>query len=125
MIDPFLIDECLYPGLVGVANARGHHATHVVHRGLQGRRDEHLMPFILQGNFIFVTSNTRDFLRLYAREAIHPGLILFLPGNLDRDLQAEFFAIALDTVEAMDDLINKVVEVRSDRSVTIRTLSKG
>jgi predicted nuclease of predicted toxin-antitoxin system len=77
--DPFLIDECLSLDLVAFANSRGHHATHVVFRTLQGTDDRALMPVIHAEGFVLVTSNARDFLRLYREEAVHPGLILILP----------------------------------------------
>lgn len=118
--DPLLIDECLYPGLAGVANARGHHATHVVFRGLQGTRDEHLVSLIMRENFVLVTSNGKDFLRLYGRQELHPGLIILIPGNLDREEQIEFFNVVLDAIEPLEDLVNKVVEVYSDRRVEVR-----
>ena len=73
--DRFLIDEYLSPDLAALANARNHHATHVVFRGLQGTLDQDLMPLIREGNFIFVSNNGRDFLPLYAKEEIHPGLV--------------------------------------------------
>ena len=50
--DPFLIDECLSPDLVALANARSHHATHVVFRGMQGAQDQDLMPLIREGGFV-------------------------------------------------------------------------
>ena len=63
MRDPFPIDECLSLDLVAEAHARGHHATHVVFRGLQGTKDPDLMPTIFGENFVFVTNNGRDFIR--------------------------------------------------------------
>jgi predicted nuclease of predicted toxin-antitoxin system len=122
MGDPFLIDECLSPRLVGIANQRGYQATHVVHRGLRGTQDHDLMPLIRSENFIFVTRNARDFLRLYAREPVHAGLVLILPGSaLGRD-QVGLFDIALTALADMPDLINKVMEVFSDGSVQVSDL---
>jgi len=117
--DPFLFDECLYPGLIAIAHERGHHATHVVHRGLQGTEDQDLVPVVLAGSFVFVTSNGRDFLRLYAEQEVHPGLIVILPGNLERNRQITYFAAVLDAIEPLDDLVNKVVHIASDFTVEI------
>ena len=68
MRDPFLIDECLSPDLVALAHERGFDATHVVFHGLAGTSDRDLLPVIRHEGFAFVTSNAKDFLKLYARE---------------------------------------------------------
>lgn len=120
VIDPFLIDECLSLDLVALANARGHHATHIVFRALQGTDDRALMPLIHTEGFVLVTSNARDFLRLYRLEPMHPGLILILPGHVRAATQMELFGRALDAIEPMTDLINKLVEVAEDGQVTVR-----
>jgi predicted nuclease of predicted toxin-antitoxin system len=118
--DPFLIDECLSPDLVALANARNHDATHIVYRGLQGTLDPDLMPVIRDGNFILVTNNGKDFLPLYAKEEVHPGLVIIIPGSLEREKQVEFFGLVLDVIEPMPDIVNKVVEIFSDGSVEVR-----
>ncbi len=41
--------------------------------------DWDLMPRIVAGDFTFVMNNARDFLRLYAREPLHAGLIVIVP----------------------------------------------
>lgn len=120
MIEIFLIDECLSPKLVAEASSRGHQATHVVYRGLQGAQDHELIPVIIKGSFIFVTNNGRDFLKLYANQEIHPGLIIIVPGGIPADVQVELFDRALDAIEKLGDIINKVVEVFSDGEVRIR-----
>lgn len=122
--DPLLIDECLSPELVALAHARNHHATHVVFRGLQGTSDRDLMPIIREGGFIFVTNNGRDFLNLYASEEVHVGLIIIIPGSLSKEMQIAFFGLALDVIEPMSDLLNKVVEIYSDGSVEVRDWPK-
>jgi predicted nuclease of predicted toxin-antitoxin system len=118
--DPFLIDECLSPKLVAFANARGHHATHVVFRNLQGTPDDKLMPLIKGEGFVLVTSNGRDFLPLFAKEDVHAGLIVLVPANCDRDEQVKYFGLALDVIETLSDLINKLLVVSSDGSVELR-----
>jgi predicted nuclease of predicted toxin-antitoxin system len=118
--DPFLIDECLSPDLVAVANSRGHHATHVVHRGLQGTKDHGLMPTIFNEGFVFVTNNGRDFLKLYASQEIHPGLIIIVPGGIPPAVQVALFTCTLDVMETLEDIVNKVVEVFLDGTVKVR-----
>jgi predicted nuclease of predicted toxin-antitoxin system len=120
--DPFLIDECLSPDLVGLAHARGHHATHVVFRGLAGVRDDELMPVIRKEGFIFVTNNAKDFRKLYSLENIHAGLVIIVPGGAPTPAQLRFFTNALDVLETMPDLVNRILEVYSDGSVVIQNL---
>lgn len=125
MRDPFLIDECLSPDLVAKAHERGHHATHVVHRGLEGTKDQKLMPVIRDEGFVFVTNNARDFLKLNEQEQVHAGLIIIVPGGIVAEKQVELFECALDAIEPLDEIINKVVEVDLDKRVTITDLPSG
>ncbi len=122
MKDPFLIDECLSPDLVALAHARGHAATHVVHRGRQGAADAELMPIIRAGEFAFVTNNEGDFIRLYRREDAHNGLIIVVPGGLETNEQVRLFGAVLDVIEPLPDIINKIGRVRLDGQVTIEDL---
>jgi len=119
MLDRFLIDECLTQDLVAIAQVRGHDATHIVFRNLQGTADEDLIPYILQENFIFVTNNGKDFLSLYKNEDLHPGLIIILPGSQNRVQQAKLFENVLNVIEPLPDIISKVVKVDILGNVTI------
>jgi predicted nuclease of predicted toxin-antitoxin system len=123
--DPFLIDECLSPDLVALAHSRGFDATHVVFRGLAGTADHDLMPIIRGEDFVFVTNNARDFIRLYARENIHPGLVIIVPGGITAEVQIRLFASVLDEIETMPDLVNRIVEVYSDGTVEVRHWPAG
>ncbi len=120
MNDPFLIDECLSPDLVALAHLRGHHATHVLFRALQGTDDRALMPLIRAEGLVLVTSNARDFLRIYRSEAIHPGLIVLLPDNVRARVQVQLFGRALEVVESVTDLVNKLVEVTVAGEVSVQ-----
>lgn len=106
----FLIDECLHTSLVEVATGRGHEATHVNYRGLSGVQDWNLMAPIREGELTFVTNNARDFRRLYAREAIHAGLVILIP-NVTPDLQRILFDAALDDLDGGVGLISEALEV--------------
>lgn len=120
MRDPFLVDECLTPDLVGLAHGRGYAASHVVHRGLAGATDPTIASLAIRDGLVLVTNNGRDFLRIYAREAIHPGLIVIVPGGIVAEAQVRFFAIALDAIESLGDLVNTIVEVFEDGRVEVR-----
>lgn len=106
----FLIDECLHTSLVEVAEERGHEATHVNYRGLSGVQDWNLMAPIQDGEFTFVTNNAKDFRRLYAREAIHAGLVILIP-QVPPPEQRELFDAALEDLAEVPGLINEALEV--------------
>jgi predicted nuclease of predicted toxin-antitoxin system len=105
-----LIDECLHTSLVTIAHSAGHRAGHVNHLGLGAFEDWQLMKVIREEEYAFVTNNRADFLELYARESLHPGLIVIVP-NVAPPHQHQLFAAALEHI-ANRDLTNMVVEVR-------------
>ena len=120
MRDPFLTEECLSPDLVALAHGRGYDATHVVFRGLAGTADHDLLPIIRREGFVFVTNNAKNFLRLYSLENLHAGLVIIVPGGIAVETQLRFFTLALDAIEAMPDLVNRILEVFSDGLVRVR-----
>src|ERR1700742_1715803 len=107
----FRIDECLHVSLVAVAHSAGYAADHVSHRGLRSFKDWQLMQAILEHEYVFVTNDRADFLKLYAQEPLHPGLILLIPC-VSPVLQCKLFEAALARAKAMH-MTNTVVEVVS------------
>jgi len=61
---------------------------------------------------VLVTNNAVDFRKIYARQEIHPGLVIIVP-QLNIDGQRRAVAAMLRDMAARD-LLNKVVEVRAD-----------
>ena len=76
----FLIDECLHESLVTLAHAAGFEAAHVNHLGLNGKPDWALAERITKDEFTFVTNNRVDFIRLFRKMDLHPGLIVLVPN---------------------------------------------
>jgi predicted nuclease of predicted toxin-antitoxin system len=113
----FLIDECLHTSLVQVAQASGYVADHVNYLSLGGLKDWQLLPVIREREYTFVTNNGADFLALFGKEPLHPGIIIIVP-NVTPILQRELFKAALGHIGARD-LTNCVVEVKyvGDRTV--------
>lgn len=118
----FLIDECLSPDLVEVALGRGFvESSHVVWMGNAGRKDWELKPFILEGDWTFVTRNSVDFRGpagnpgtsgQFADVPLHAGLICINgPDGMTAEVQCELFAAALDEIGNVQQLVNEVVEV--------------
>jgi predicted nuclease of predicted toxin-antitoxin system len=105
----FLFDECLHESLVGIAHAAGFEATHVNHLGLSGESDWALAARIIKDEFTFVTNNRVDFLQLFRKMDLHPGLIILVP-NVVPDLQRALLAGALHYLSGTD-LVNTVIEV--------------
>jgi hypothetical protein len=130
----FLIDECLSLDLVEVAiNSGFPESSHVVWMGKAGWKDWELKPFILNGDWTFVTRNSVDFRGpadnpgangQYADVAVHPGLICINgPDGMTAEIQCELFQAALEAIVDPDHFVNEVIEVDLedlDEDFTIR-----
>jgi hypothetical protein len=82
----------------------------------------------LENDFVVVTANTRDFMNLLDTE-VHPGLIVLWEGSLSRDEQWIRLELALDRILKNPDpagfMINRVVEVVSEREIRVREIPPG
>ena len=118
----FLIDECLSLDLVEVAINFGFpESSHVVWMGKAGWKDWELKPFILEGDWTFVTRNSADFRGpandpgahgQYADVLLHPGLICINgPDGMTAEIQCELFQAVLETITDPDQFLNEVIEV--------------
>jgi predicted nuclease of predicted toxin-antitoxin system len=117
-MNSFFVDECLTPELVAVANARGYAATHVIYLERNGTEDWVIAQLVLSRNDILVTNNAHDFLAIYARLEIHPGLVIILP-SVDLDVQVRLFEIAVNEIERREDIVNQVLSVERDGSMRV------
>ena len=114
----FLIDENLSPVLVEIAQAFGHVAFHINHRGWSSLKDPQLLRRLLDEDLTLVTNNWDDFRPMLARAAIHAGIVVILP-NVLRRRQVELFTAALLAIqEHALDMVNTVLEVGVDGTVT-------
>lgn len=121
VIEHFLIDECLTPKLAAVARDRGHMAGHIAWLGLAGRPDYQVFDFMMNAEHVLVTNNARDFRRALAKADLHGGLVVIVP-SVNRDLQKTLFAAALDVIESMPHVMNKVVEVHTRDDIRVSDL---
>jgi len=121
----FLVDECLSPELTKLAHDKGYgESSHVVWLGRDGTKDWELKPFIIDGDWTFVTENSVDFRGpssrpgtsgQYADVMLHAGLIcLNGPEGMDLDMQIELFEEALNELDHHGDLVNQVLEISTD-----------
>lgn len=97
--------------LVNEAQLAGFEAYHVAHLGKSAFRDWDLVVHAIAQDLVFVTNNAADFRALYAREELHPGLVIIVP-NVDRKTQITLFRLALARLVQIPDLVNKVLELR-------------
>src|ERR1700693_2876492 len=104
-----LIDECLHESLVEVAHAAGFDEMHVNHLGLSGKADWELAERIVKHEFTFVTNNRADFLQLFGKMDLHPGLMVLVP-NVVPAWQRALLVSALHYLSGRD-LVNIVLEV--------------
>ncbi len=122
MTQKFFIDECLTPGLCDVAVSLGYLATSVIYRSLAGSPDHILTRMAVDNDFAFVTNNARDYVRLYAREKLHRGLIVILP-SAGKMAQEALFERVLEHLSQEPDLINKRLTINEAGIIAIADLS--
>jgi predicted nuclease of predicted toxin-antitoxin system len=122
-MDPILIDACLSPELASVAQARGLTAMHAAWVNMERAEDWEVAALAAERDYVVVTNNRRDFLRLYAQLEVHNGLVIILPAVL-RAEQWRLFGIALDVAEWQDSLINLLIEVHADGTVEVSNWAK-
>jgi predicted nuclease of predicted toxin-antitoxin system len=113
-----LIDECLSPVLVQLAQRSGHEAYHLAHLGRAGSEDWQIVELALARDMILITNNASDFRKLYAAQELHPGLLILVP-NVERETQLRLFRAALVRLRGIGELVNKALEVRLRGSALI------
>lgn len=115
------IDECLSPEIARRLNGTGEHvAEHPLDFGGRGDPDYRVLQRCIARGLVIVTENALDFRALVGAEAIHPGLIVLPCVSRERSfalLQAAMnFLTAMDG-EAMDIMINHVIEVDAEGAI--------
>jgi len=115
-------DEDVSPTLVQVAQERGFEATCNRDRGILGIKDPQLRQTVQQMDFVLVADNASDLRPMYARDEVHPGLIV-MPAGHGRERQRDLTRRAIDwivsTASANDQtpaeaMINRLVEIDAD-----------
>jgi predicted nuclease of predicted toxin-antitoxin system len=119
-------DEDLSPTLVQVAHELGFEGTCNRDRGVLGIGDAPLRQLVHREGFVLVTDNSSDFRPMYMREDVHPGLIVVPAGYgrarqhlLTREVISWIANAALQSNQAAaDNMLNRLVEIDRDGSVT-------
>ena len=121
-----LLDEHVSPSLVGKLGDKGVFAAAATHVGLSGEPDAKIWNYAFVNDFVVVTSNARDFIRLLNVE-VHRGLIVLRESGLTRDEQWDRIRPVIEHVlESEDDnfLVNKLVEISGVDEWEIREIPK-
>jgi predicted nuclease of predicted toxin-antitoxin system len=112
------IDEDLSPSLVRVGYDVGYLATSVRDRGRLSSKDHVLVPILLEEEWVLVTNNAGDFLKLVANVGLHSGLVFIELGSAAAEAQWLSAAISHIEARAADEnetteqfMVNHVVEV--------------
>lgn len=119
----FLVDECLSPDLVAIAQDRGFSlSTHVTWLGLKSKKDWTIVRRAVEDGYVLVTNNTADFTSLVEREDVHAGLVCLnvAPGLMSLGVQKRLFKHALDQLKGQEP-VNEVLEITltPDRMVRV------
>jgi predicted nuclease of predicted toxin-antitoxin system len=92
-----LLDENVSPSLVQKLGEKSVYAVAVPHVGSSGQPDEKIWRYAFENDFVVVTGNARDFIRLLDVE-LHPGLIVLRESGLTRDEQWNCIRPVIDHV---------------------------
>jgi predicted nuclease of predicted toxin-antitoxin system len=87
-------DEDLSPTLVRVAHEHGLDATCNRDRGVLGHTDAQLRHLVQGQGYVLVTDNASDFRAMYARDDVHPGLVV-IPASDGRGRQQQLAHAAI------------------------------
>ena len=113
----FLIDECLSTKLAEIAQNEGFpESTHVNRLDSRSTPDEVIVRRAVTDNYIIVTNNARDFLRLVRQQDQHAGLIcISAPGRINLDIQTRLFRYALNQLGDKEP-VNEVIRITLNRT---------
>ena len=114
----FIFDECVTPRLVRAAGDAGYFGIHVAAIGWASMSDDLICARAIESNRILVTNNGRDFRRLYRRFRHHPGLLILLPSVGWKE-QVTLFEKLLRYIENEDKVVDRVLEIRRDGTITV------
>ncbi len=118
-----LLDENISPAAAVALAADGVDAWHVRDRGLEGTTDHELLERAYQEDRILVTLDVGDFEKLVRERELHAGVVLIERAGLLRDEQIELVKQVAATLTEHGDLINQVLRVAEDSSMTFENLA--
>ena len=121
-----LLDEHISPSLVKKLGEKGVYAEAVPYVGLSGRPDHEIWKHALDNDFVVVTTNARDFIRLLSVDP-HPGLIVLRESGLTREEQWERILPVIEHIKVSGDpdfMVSKLVEITGPGKWDLREIPK-
>lgn len=113
-----LLDENLSAWAANVlCTEDGIDACHVRDRSKLGLKDPGVLDLAFKEDRILVTANVDDFVALARQRELHAGMVLLEVGDLYRDEQLVVIRAAIAAIQNEPDLVNRVLWIRSDRSM--------
>jgi predicted nuclease of predicted toxin-antitoxin system len=113
-----LLDENLSAWAANVlCTEDGIDACHVRDRSKLGLKDPGVLDLAFKEDRILVTANVDDFVALARQRGLHAGMVLLEVGDLYRDEQLVVIRAAIAALQNEPDLVNRVLWIRSDRSM--------
>jgi hypothetical protein len=67
----------------------------------------------LEGDYVLVTNNRLDFIKIYRNFDVHAGLVVIIP-NVTARRQRVLFGSIIDHLRGEASLVNKLVEIDGD-----------
>lgn len=104
--------------LSNLAHGLGYEATSIRDLSRLSDPDSAIAAFAVANDWIVVTNNRTDYVRLYAKIDLHPGLIILLP-SAPQARQLELFKIVAEALDDLGDLTNQLIDVDRDGNITV------
>lgn len=118
-----LLDENLSPWVAQVLRREDLlDVTCVRDRGKVGASDPDVLDLAFAEDRILVTANVGDFRRLARAREVHPGIVLLEEGDLGRADQLARIRSAIARIREEPDVVNKLVTLWPDGTITIETV---
>jgi predicted nuclease of predicted toxin-antitoxin system len=118
-----LLDENLSAWAANVlCTEDGIDACHVRDRSKLGLKDPGVLDLAFKEDRILVTANVDDFVALARQRELHAGMVLLEVGDLYRDEQLVVIRAAIAAIQNEPDLVNRVLWIRSDRSMAFEDI---
>ncbi len=121
-----LLDENISPWVAHrLCKEDGIDACGIRDRGLLAASDPEVLEYAFKEDRILVTKNVDDFDKLARSRELHAGIILLEEGGLPRTGQLRVIRRAVASLEARADMVNCVMRVAADETVTFEDAAAG
>lgn len=119
------LDENLSPRVAAtLARENGVDVCHVRDRGMLSANDSEVLERAFEEDRILITANVADFERLAHARELHPGIVLLENGVLSREEQLIVLRKVLEKLMEIGDLVNRVLRVAEDGTMTTEAAPK-